>query len=202
MMTRRALLASTAAATALAATTIDLPAATSPVRRSSVPPFDLDELTIAELSAGLRDGRWTSLDLVEKYLARIAMIDRDGPRLGSIIEVNPEAIGIARRLDEERSAGKVRGPLHGIPIVIKDNIDTADAMSTTAGSLALAGDRPSSDAPIVTKLREAGAILLAKTNLSEWANFRSTRSTSGWSARGGFTRNPYVLDRNSSGSST
>jgi amidase len=164
--------------------------------------FELRETTIAKLQAGLHQGRWTSRRLVELYVDRIRDLDRKGPTLRSVIEVNPEAGAIADRLDEERRAKRVRGPLHGVPILIKDNIDTADAMRTTAGSLALAESTAPRDAFLVERLREAGAIVLGKTNLSEWANFRSTKSTSGWSARGGQCRNPYVLDRNPCGSSS
>ena len=147
-------------------------------------------------------GRDTARSLAEKYLARIDAIDRQGPALRSIIEINPDALTIADQLDAERKSRGPRGPLHGIPIVIKDNIATADRMMTTAGSLALEGVRPPADAFIVTRLRDAGAVILGKTNLSEWANFRSSHSSSGWSARGGQTRNPYALDRNPSGSSS
>lgn len=165
-------------------------------------PLKLDEATIAELQEGLRAGAFTSLDLTEAYLGRIEEIDRSGPGLNAVIEVNPDVREIARALDEERAAKGPRGSLHGIPILIKDNIATRDRMATTAGSLALEKALPPEDAFAVRKLREAGAVLLGKTNLSEWANFRSTRSTSGWSGRGGQTRNPYVLDRNTSGSSS
>jgi amidase len=158
--------------------------------------------TLTELQDQMKAGSLTSAMLVEKYLSRIEEIDRGGPSLRSVIELNPDAMEIARRLDDERKSRGPRGLLHGIPVLIKDNIDTADRMSTTAGSLALAGSRPARDAFIVGKLREAGAVLLGKTNLSEWANFRSTHSTSGWSGRGGLTRNPYALDRNPCGSSS
>lgn len=168
----------------------------------AAPSFELAELTISELQRGLRDGRWTSERLVELYLARIASVDAGPSGLSSIAETNPDAPAIAASLDAERRAGKVRGPLHGIPVVIKDNIDSADQMKTTAGSLALAASRAPKDAFLVERLRAAGAVLLAKTNLSEWANFRSTRSTSGWSGRGGQVRNPYALDRNPCGSSS
>ena len=164
--------------------------------------FDLEELTFVELAEGMSSGRYTSRDLVEKYLARIAMIDRHGPAINSVIELNPDALNIADTLDAERKSGRIRGPLHGIPILIKDNIDTADRMETTAGSLALIGSKPQRDAFLVERLREAGAVLLGKTNLSEWANFRSTHASSGWSGRGRQSKNPYVLDRNSSGSSS
>jgi amidase len=164
--------------------------------------FELDELTIAELREAMSKGRLTARSLTEKYLERIEEIDRRGPSINSVIEVNPDALKIAEALDRERKRGGVRGPLHGIPILIKDNIDTADRMMTTAGSLALVGSKPQRDAFIVEQLRQAGAVLLGKTNLSEWANFRSTHSTSGWSGRGGQTRNPYALDRNPCGSSS
>ncbi|NJK96047.1 MAG: amidase, partial [Bacteroidales bacterium] len=153
---------------------------------------ELDEITINELQDGMKSGKYTSESLVEIYTERIRAIDKSGPVLNSIIEMNPDAPDIARKLDSERKSGKVRGPLHGIPIVIKDNIDTADKMITSAGSLALVKNVASGDAFIVSRLREAGAVILAKTNLSEWANFRSGRSTSGWSGRGGLTRNPYM----------
>src|SRR5262249_47354849 len=147
-------------------------------------------------------GRDTGRSLAEKYLARIEAIDRGGPALHSVIETNPDALAIAETLDGERRAGRTRGPLHGIPVLIKDNIATADRMMTTAGSLALAAAKPPKDAFIVSRLRESGAVILGKTNLSEWANFRSTHSTSGWSGRGGLSKNPYALDRNPSGSSS
>jgi amidase len=164
--------------------------------------FDLEEATIATLQQRMQAGQETSRSLVDKYLARIEAVDRSGPTLHSVIEINPDARTIADQLDAERKAGRVRGPMHGIPILLKDNIATADRMMTTAGSLALAGVKPPKDAFIVTRLRESGAVILGKTNLSEWANFRSTHSTSGWSGRGGQTKNPYALDRNPSGSSS
>ena len=164
--------------------------------------FDLEEATIADLQQRMQSGRDTARSLVEKYLARIDQIDRNDPSLHSVLETNPDALTIADALDAERRSRGPRGPLHGIPILIKDNIATADRMMTTAGSLALAGSKPPKDAFIVRRLREAGAIILGKTNLSEWANFRSTHSTSGWSGRGGLTKNPYALDRNPSGSSS
>ena len=164
--------------------------------------IDVVEADIATLQAAMQSDKTTSLALMRAYLARIRSIDKSGPRINSVIELNPDAIKIARALDRERKAGKQRGPLHGIPVLIKDNIATKDAMQTTAGSLALVGARAPRDAFVVTRLREAGAVILGKTNLSEWANFRSTRSTSGWSSRGGLTRNPYALDRNTSGSSS
>jgi len=163
----------------------------------------LEEATLAGLQAELKAGRLTSAGLVRKYLARIHALDRKGPRLNAVIEVNPDAGAQAAALDRERAQGRFRGPLHGLPVLVKDNIDTADRMATTAGSLALEGARPPArDAFIVARLREAGAVLLGKTNLSEWANLRSTHSVSGWSGRGGLTRLPYALDRNPSGSSS
>ena len=166
------------------------------------PPFELDETTIADLQAGMASGAYTARSLVEKYLACIEAVDKGGPGVNAIIEVNPDALEIAGALDRERREGNVRGPLHGIPVVIKDNIDTADRMHTTAGSLALAGSIAPRDSFVAQKLREAGAVILAKANLSEWANFRSTRSSSGWSGRGGQPRNPYALNRNPCGSSS
>ena len=166
------------------------------------PSFDLEEATIADLQQRMQSGRDTARSLVDKYLARIEAVDRSGPALHSVIEINPDARTIADQLDAERKAKGARGPLHGIPVLIKDNIATADRMMTTAGSLALAGVTPPKDAFIVSRLRAAGAVILGKTNLSEWANFRSTHSSSGWSGRGGQTRNPYALDRNPSGSSS
>jgi len=164
--------------------------------------FELEEVTIGDLQSGMSSGKYTSHSITEKYLARIDAIDKQGPALASVIEVNPDALAIADTLDKERKTGRVRGPLHGVPVLIKDNIDTADRMQTTAGSLALVGSRPARDSFLVEKLREAGAVILGKTNLSEWANIRSAHSTSGWSARGGQTKNPYVLDRNPCGSSS
>ncbi|TDG36911.1 amidase [Pedobacter changchengzhani] len=164
--------------------------------------FELNEITVDELQAKMQNGKISSKTLTEMYLRRIAQIDKNGPKLNAIIELNPDALAIAVKMDEERKRGNNRGPLHGIPILIKDNINTGDKMQTTAGSLALEGNVASADAFIVTKLREAGAVLLGKTNLSEWANFRSNRSCSGWSSRGGQTKNPYILDRSPSGSSS
>ncbi|HEX8966677.1 MAG TPA: amidase family protein, partial [Chloroflexota bacterium] len=163
---------------------------------------DLEETTIARLQTRLADGTLTARQLVEGYLQRIQAIDRGGPTLRSIIETNPDAGRIADALDRERASGQVRSPLHGIPIVLKDNIDTADGMQTTAGSLALVGASVAADATVAARLRAAGAVLLAKANMSEWANFRSTRSSSGWSGRGRQTRNPFVLDRTPGGSSS
>jgi amidase len=164
--------------------------------------FELDELTIDDLQQAMQSGKYSSRSLTEKYLARIQDIDKAGPRINSVIEVNPEALEIAEALDRERKDKGARGPLHGIPILIKDNIDTADRMNTTAGSLALLGSTPPKDAFVAAQLRKAGAVILGKTNLSEWANIRSSHSTSGWSGRGGLTRNPYALDRNPCGSSS
>jgi len=164
--------------------------------------FDWEELTIEDAQAAMRSGRVTARRLAEMYLERVERIDRRGPALRSVIETNPDALSIADALDRERKSGRVRGPLHGVPILVKDNIDTADRMETTAGSLALVGARPARDAFVVERLRAAGAVIVGKTNLSEWANFRSTRSSSGWSARGGQTRNPYALARNPCGSSS
>jgi len=166
------------------------------------PAFELDELTVPQLQDAMASGRYTSRRLVDLYTARINALDRQGPELRSIIELNPDAPSIADSLDAERRSGRVRGPLHGIPVLIKDNIDTGDRMMTTAGSLALAGAPAARDAFVAARLRAAGAVILGKTNLSEWANFRSTKSTSGWSARGGLVKNPYALDRNPCGSSS
>ncbi|MFQ5637912.1 MAG: amidase [bacterium] len=167
-----------------------------------VKPFDLDELTIVDLQAGMKSGKFTARSITEMYLERIKEIDQQGPSLNSIIELNPDALAIADKLDEERGKNRVRSSMHGIPVLIKDNIDTADRMTTTAGSLALKGSIAAQDSFVAQKLRQAGAIILGKTNLSEWANFRSTSSSSGWSGRGGQTRNPYALDRNPCGSSS
>ena len=163
--------------------------------------FELDEITIDELQQKMQTGQTTAVAITGLYLKRIAAIDKAGPTLNSVIEINKAALSIAAAMDKERKAGKVRGPLHGIPVLIKDNINTADEMMTTAGALALKGNIAVTDAFIVERLRAAGAVLLGKTNLSEWANFRSSKSTSGWSSRGGQTKCPYILDRNPSGSS-
>lgn len=164
--------------------------------------FPLEEASLEKLQAALAKGRTTSVALVKAYRQRIAAIDAKGPKLRSVIELDPDALKIAAERDRERKAGKLRGPLHGIPILLKDNLDTGDRMMTTAGSLALAGAPAPKDAFVVARLREAGAVILGKTNLSEWANIRSPKSSSGWSARGGQTRNPYVLDRSPCGSSS
>jgi amidase len=180
----------------LSLTAIGAAAAAFPRPAGAAADFELEEATLADLS-----GR-SAVALTQAYLARIDALDKRGPAINSVIELNPDALAIAAELDRERAAGKVRGPLHGIPILIKDNIDTADRMHTTAGSLALSENIAARDAGVVKRLREAGAVILGKTNLSEWANFRSTHSTSGWSGRGGLTRNPYALDRNACGSSS
>ena len=200
-----------AGALAALATTVDVSLGEArPIRLPATPEprpwqqsaFELEETTIAALQEGMRSGRDTARSIAERYLARMDAIDKSGPAINAVIERNPDAIKIAEERDAERKAGRVRGPLHGIPVLIKDNIDTADRMRTSAGSLALAESIAPRDAFIAARLREAGAVILGKTNLSEWANFRSTRSTSGWSGRGGQTKNPYVLDRNPCGSSS
>lgn len=164
--------------------------------------FELDEITIAELQSGMASGKFSAEDLANKYLSRIAELDKGAPSLNSVIEINPDALAIAESLDKERKGKGARGPLHGIPVLIKDNIDTGDRMMTTAGSLALVGSHAANDSFVAQKLRQAGAVILGKTNLSEWANIRSSHSTSGWSGRGGLTKNPYALDRNPCGSSS
>jgi amidase len=172
-------------------------------RMAEVKSFELDEITIDQLQTGMKSGKYTARSITEKYLARVQEVDKQGPALNSVIELNPDALEIAESLDRERKQKGGRGPLHGIPVVIKDNIDTADKMMTTAGSLALVGaPKPPKDAFVAQQLRKAGAVILGKTNLSEWANIRSGHSTSGWSGRGGLTKNPYALDRNPCGSSS
>ena len=166
------------------------------------PPFELDEATVADLQQRMSSGADSARSIAEKYIARIDVLDKKGPQLRAILEINPDALAIAEGLDAERKAGRVRGPLHGIPVLIKDNIGTADRMNTAAGSLALVGAIPASDAFVAKRLRDAGAVILGKTNLSEWANFRSSHSSSGWSGRAGQCRNPYALDRSASGSSS
>jgi len=201
--TRRTLIKAGVAGGALAAAG---PMATLPAAGDEPPasprPFELEEMTIAQLQEGLASGKHTSVSLVERYIARIEEVNLEWPELRAVIEVNPDAHSVADALDAERKEKGPRGPLHGIPILIKDNIGTADRMTTTAGSLALEGSIPPRDAFIAARLRAAGAVLLGKTNLSEWANFRSDRSSSGWSSRGGQCRNPYALDRCPSGSSS
>jgi len=212
---RRSFLQSTLATSAAAALCPALGAARASASTSRTPggkvlgavapdvrPFELDEITIAELQDGMKSGKFTARSLVEKYTARIDEIDKSGPTVNAIIELNPDADSIADALDQERKTKGARGPLHGIPVLIKDNIDTADRMMTTAGSLALVGSKPPKDSFVAQKLRAAGAVILGKTNLSEWANIRSSHSTSGWSGRGGLTKNPYALDRNPCGSSS
>jgi amidase len=177
----------------------------SPAQKTEQPSaekLNLDELTISELQEKVKSGSLTYVALTKIYLRRIEELDKAGPTLNAVIEINPDALAMAEQMDQERVAGKLRGPLHGIPVLIKDNINSGDKMQTTAGSLALAGNVVKEDAFVLKKLRKAGIVLLGKTNLSEWANFRSTRSTSGWSSRGGQTRNPYILDRSPCGSSS
>ena len=197
-LTRRHLLTLGAAGAAVSALPGTAYAAPAP---ADVAP-ELVETSIAQLRTRMLNGSTTSVRLVRGYLRRIAALDEAGPRLNSVLELNPDAVEIARQRDAERAAGHVRGPLHGIPVLIKDNIGTSDRMQTTAGSLALVGCRPDRDATVARRLREAGAVLLGKTNLSEWANFRGAGSSSGWSGRGGLTLNPYILDRTASGSSS
>jgi amidase len=190
--TRREFIGTTAAAGLLSGINV--------LAGSTMKQVQLEEITIAELQTAMQGGQTTAVEIAKGYLARIAEIDK---KLNSIIELNPDALAIAAEMDRERKSGKVRSPLHGIPVVIKDNIDTADKMKTTAGSLALAdAPVPKQDAFLVQQLRKAGAVILGKTNLSEWANFRSAKSSSGWSGRGGQTHNPYILDRNPCGSSS
>jgi len=173
----------------------------APTSGSGIPAFELEELTVRDLQTAMESGQLTARSITERYLERIAAVDRQGPTLRSILETSPDALEIADELDRERKDGRIRGPLHGIPVLLKDNIATADRMTTTAGSYALEGCIPPRDSFVAAQLRRAGAVLLAKTNLSEWANFRSDRSSSGWSGRGGQCRNPYILDRNPCGSS-
>src|SRR5438270_728623 len=183
-----------------AAMTVPSVSAVATTPAPSAKPFELDELTIADIQAGVKSGKWTARSLTQKYLQRIA--DMDKRTINAVLETNPDALAIADALDKEYKSKGPRGPLHGVPVLIKDNIDTADKMMTTAGSLALIGSRPVKDSWVAQKLRSAGAVILGKTNLSEWANIRSSHSTSGWSGRGGLTRNPYALDRNPCGSSS
>ncbi|MBS1597904.1 MAG: amidase [Bacteroidetes bacterium] len=208
-MKRREFLSSSTLATAgitsllLASCNNGQPAKTEAVApKDPLTDFELNEETISSLQEKMAAGKYTSEQITKLYLDRIDAIDKKGPLLSSMIEINPDALTIAKSMDEERKSGKTRGPLHGIPIVIKDNINTADKMQTTAGSLALEGHIASADAFLVKKLRDAGAVIMAKTNLSEWANFRSTNSSSGWSSRGGQTKNPFILDHNPCGSSS
>ncbi|MBI1904071.1 MAG: amidase [Planctomycetia bacterium] len=174
----------------------------APSRPAAVPSFELEELSIRQLQEGMTSGKWTSRAITQHYLDRIAAVDQRGPAVNHVLEINPDALEIAAALDKERKEQGPRGPLHGVPVLIKDNVGTADKMNTTAGSLALVGARPAQDSFVAKKLREAGAVILGKTCLSEWANFRSTRSSSGWCGRAGQGKNPYALDRNPSGSSS
>ncbi|HYK20224.1 MAG TPA: amidase [Pyrinomonadaceae bacterium] len=201
-MKRRQFLQTTAASCVVAITNPASTLAAEKIVSEAPPAFELDELSLADLQQALQSGKYTSKQLVEKYSDRINDVDKKGPALNSVIEMNPDAESIAAALDRERKERGARGPLHGIPVLIKDNIDTHDRMMTTAGSLALVGSKPAQDAFVARKLRDAGAVILGKTNLSEWANFRSKNSSSGWSGRGGQTRNPYALDRNPCGSSS
>ena len=180
----------------------DISASATSSAATEVKSFELDEITIADLQDGMKSGKFTARSLAEKYTARIDEIDKHGPAINSVLELNPDSLAIADSLDRERKAKGPRGPLHGIPVLIKDNIDTADKMMTTAGSLALVGSRPPKDSWVAQRLRAAGAVIMGKTNLSEWANIRSSHSTSGWSGRGGLTKNPYALNRNPCGSSS
>ncbi len=200
---RRSFLKTAAAAASVAVLKPAL-AAAEPLqtKKAANSTFVLEEMSIADMQKGIASGRFTARKLAETYLARIDAIDKHGPAVNSVIEINPDALQIADSLDKERKSGKIRGPLHGIPVLIKDNIGTHDRMMTTAGSLALLNSIPPEDSMVARKLREAGAVILGKTNLSEWANIRSNRSCSGWSGRGGQTRNPYALDRNPCGSSS
>jgi amidase len=195
---RRFLVAAAIAATARAAEGVPAPSTSA----GPASPDALEELSLADIAAAFADGRMTSQQLTQRYLTRIDQLDRRGPTLRSVIETNPRALEIAAALDTERKTRGARGPLHGVPVLIKDNIETADHMMSTAGSLALTGWYAPQDAPLVERLRAAGAVILGKTNLSEWANFRSTHSISGWSGRGGQCRNPYATDRTPSGSSS
>src|ERR1700735_5787079 len=195
---REFLVAAVAAATAGAEETT--PASSTSARQAL--PDVIEELSLADIAAAFADGRMTSQQLTESYRARIDKLDRRGPSLRSVIETNPGALDIASALDAERKTRGARGPLHGVPVLIKDNVETSDHMMSTAGSLALAGWYAPQDGALVERLRAAGAVILGKTNLSEWANFRSTHSLSGWSGRGGQCRNPYATDRTPSGSSS
>ena len=208
-LTRRTLIGAAAGAAALAGAApllgeapVGGPPPVSTAPHAGLRPFELAGLGLADLRRGLESGRFTARRLAELYIERIAAVDRGPDGTHAVAEVNPDSLALADQLDAERRAGRVRGPLHGLPILVKDNIGSADGMETTAGSLALLGARPEKDAFLVRRLRESGALLLGKTNLSEWANFRSTRSTSGWSGRGGQVRNPHALDRNPCGSSS
>src|SRR5258708_6467037 len=197
---REFLVAAAVATTAGAARTAETPSTSSPAAHSA--PESIEELSLADIAAAFADGRLTSQQLTADYLARIDRLDRHGPYLRAVIETNPRALDLAAGLDAERKSRGSRGPLHGVPILIKDNVETSDHMMSTAGSLAMEGWYAPKDAPLVERLRAAGAVILGKANLSEWANFRSTHSLSGWSGRGGQCRNPYATDRTPSGSSS
>jgi amidase len=199
-LNRRDLFRAGVATAAFAISGCSRPQQTAPV--SGAPAFELDEATIATLQVEMASGRFTARAIAEKYLERIEQIDKSGPAVNAVLEINPDTLAIAGALDEERKSKGARGPLHGVPVIIKDNIDTADRMATTAGSLALEGSIAPRDSFVAERLRAAGAVILGKANLSEWANFRARNSSSGWSGRGGQTRNPYALDRNPSGSSS
>ncbi len=198
MNRRQFLIASGAAGAAACSKPGEAPASSAP----STPGFELAEATFDQLRERMESGAETAHSIAAKYLSRIEQVDQAGPGLNAVIEINPDALALADQLDAERKDGAVRGPLHGVPILIKDNIDTADKMMTTAGSLALEGSIAAQDSGVAAALRKSGALILGKTNLSEWANFRSDNSTSGWSGRGGQTHNPYSLDRNPCGSSS
>ncbi|MGB6787117.1 MAG: amidase [Candidatus Acidiferrales bacterium] len=202
-LSRRKFLSSAAALSAASLVAPAFAARESGAAQSGdVRPFELDEITVAELRDGMNSGKFTAHSIAQKYLDRIAEIDKQGPAINAVIEINPDALSIADSLDAERTSKGPRGPLHGIPVLIKDNIGTFDRMMTTAGSLALSGFTPTKDSGVARQLRDAGAVILGKTNLSEWANFRSSHSSSGWSGRGGQTHNPYAIDRNPCGSSS
>jgi amidase len=203
-VSRRSFLRYAAAGGLAAAAPIELTRRAESVRAAMprIPPFELEEMPIAEMQRWMAAGRFSARYLVQRYIERIEALDWNGPATRNVLELNPDALEIAERLDAERRANRVRGPLHGIPVIVKDNIDTADKMMTTAGSYALLGSRPAHDAFLVERLQAAGAIILGKANLSEWANFRGSHSSSGWSGRGGQGVNPYVLDRNPCGSSS
>ena len=204
-MNRRNFVKSSLVGGILATVNVVGPKATASVNKSTAatpPAFELDEMTIKDLQSAMTSGKYSAHSLVRKYQDRIDDVDKHGPAINSVIELNPDALAIATELDRERKGRGPRGLLHGIPVLIKDNIDTHDRMTTTAGSLALSGSIPPQDSFVAKKLRDAGAVIVGKTNLSEWANFRSSHSTSGWSGRGGQTKNPYVLDRNPCGSSS
>src|ERR1035437_664432 len=198
-ISRRGFVGTAAAAVAANALPARVARTQPPERPSPVAPFTIEEKSISQLSESMRTGELTARAITQQYLDRIASLDRQGPLLRYVLETNPDALAIADTLDAERRAGRIRGPLHGIPVLVKDNIDTADRMTTTAGSLALEGTIALRDAHIAGQLRAAGAIILGKTNLSEWANFRSTHSSSGWAGRGRQARNPYALDRTPAG---